>query len=131
MRRSERGAVSTFVAVIALAFLVAAGLAIDGGRKVNALGEASDLADNAARAGAQAVDLDTLRSTGQLVLHPTQAHQEAQDYLAALGQVAQSITVTGDTISVTVAITVDPVLLPTGAITVTATESATAITEEP
>jgi hypothetical protein len=31
---------------------------------------------------------------------------------------------------VTVAITVDPVLLPTGAITVTATESATAITEE-
>ena len=57
----ERGAVSTFLAVIALALLMAAGLAIDGGRKVNTLREASHLADNAARAGAQAVDLDTLR----------------------------------------------------------------------
>ena len=72
-----------------------------------------------------------LRSTGQLLLNPAQAQQEAQDYLAALGQVAQSITVAGDTISVTVALTVAPVLLPTGAITVNATESATAITEEP
>ena len=56
---SEQGAMSTFLAVIALALLMAAGLAIDGGRKVTALREASHLADNAARAGAQAVDVDT------------------------------------------------------------------------
>ena len=68
---NERGAVSTFLAVIALALLMAAGLAIDGGRKVNALREASHLADNAARAGAQAVDLDTLRTTGDLRLLPS------------------------------------------------------------
>ncbi len=67
---NERGAVSTFLAVIALALLMAAGLAIDGGRKVNALREASHLADNAARTGAQAVDLDTLRTTGDLTLLP-------------------------------------------------------------
>lgn len=131
MSRSEQGAVSTFVAVIALALLMAAGLAIDGGRKINALREASDLADNAARAGAQAVDLNTLRNTGEVRLDPNQAEQEARAYLAALGHTAQAITVSGDTINVTIDLTVDPVLLPTGPITVTATETATAVTEEP
>ena len=131
MRHRERGAVSTFVAVIALAMLMAAGLAIDGGRKINTLREASNLADNAARAGAQAVDLNTLRNTGELRLDPDQAEQEAQAYLAALGHTAQSLIVGGDTISVTVDLTVDPVLLPTGPIMVSATETATAITEEP
>ena len=81
----ERGAVSTFLAVIALALLMAAGLAIDGGRKVNALREASHIADNAARAGAQAVDLDTLRTTGELVVIPKQANERVDRYLAALG----------------------------------------------
>lgn len=131
MRRREQGAVSTFVAVIALAMLMAAGLAIDGGRKINTLREASDLADNAARAGAQAVDLDTLRTTGELRLHPHRAEQAAGDYLAAFDLTARAVTVSGDTIAVTVDLSVDPVLLPTGPITVTATETATAITEEP
>jgi len=131
MSRSEQGAVSTFVAVIALALLMAAGLAIDGGRKVNALREASDLADNAARAGAQAVDLNTLRNTGEVQLDLDKAEQQARDYLASLGHTAQSVTVSGDTINVTIDLTVDPVLLPTGPITVTATETATAVTEEP
>lgn len=131
MSRSEQGAVSTFVAVIALALLMAAGLAIDGGRKVNALREASDIADNAARAGAQAVDFNTLRNTGEVRLDLDKAEQEARDYLASLGHTAQSVTVSGDTINVTIDLTVDPVLLPTGPITVTATETATAVTEEP
>jgi Flp pilus assembly protein TadG len=126
----ERGALSTFVAVIALALLMASGLAVDGGRKVAALGEASHLADNAARAGAQAVDLDTLRSTGELRLRPDEATSRATDYLASLGHEGQ-IQVVGDTVSVTVSLTVNPVLLPIGAITVTATETARAITEEP
>ncbi|MDF1596583.1 MAG: pilus assembly protein TadG-related protein [Acidimicrobiia bacterium] len=129
--RSERGAVSTFLAVLALALLAAAGLVVDGGRKVNALREASNLADNAARAGAQAVDLDTLRTDGIVRLLPAAAEQEARDYLTDLGHTASEIVVTDDTITVTVELTVDPVLLPTGPITVTATETAAAITEEP
>ena len=131
MTDRERGAVSTFLAVIALALLMAAGLAIDGGRKVNALREASHLADNAARAGAQAVDLDTLRSTGEVRLHHDQAVSHADQYLTALGQTATAVTVNGDTITVTVRLTVDPVLLPTGQITVTATETAAAVTQAP
>lgn len=126
----ERGAVSTFLAVIALALLMAAGLAIDGGRKVTALREASHLADNAARAGAQAVDLDTLRTTGDLRLLPDQAAMRVDEYLIPLGHTA-NVTVAGDTVTVTISLTVDPVLLPTGTITVTATETAAAITQEP
>jgi Flp pilus assembly protein TadG len=131
MRQSDQGAVSTFVAVIAVAMLMAAGLAIDGGRKINTLREASNLADNAARAGAQAVDLDTLRTTGELRLDPYRAEQAVGDYLAAFDLTARAVTVSGDTISVIVDLTVDPVLLPIGPITVTATETATAITQEP
>ena len=126
----ERGAVSTFLAVIALALLMAAGLAIDGGRKVTTLREASHLADNAARAGAQAVDLDTLRTTGDLRLLPDQAATRVDEYLTPLGHSAV-VTVDGDTVTVTVTLTVDPVLLPIGTITVTATETAAAITQEP
>ncbi|MCH8991124.1 MAG: Tad domain-containing protein [Acidobacteria bacterium] len=126
----ERGAVSTFLAVIALAMLMAAGLAIDGGRKINALLEASHLADNAARAGAQAVDLDTLRTTGDLRLLPEEAAARVDQYLTSLGHTGE-ITVVGDTVTVTVSLTVDPVLLPMGPITVTATETAAAITLEP
>ena len=127
---SERGALSTFMAVIAFALLMSAGLAVDGGRKVNALREASHLADNAARAGAQAVDLDTLRSTGQLRLLPDQATTQVDQYLERLGHTGD-VKVTGDTITVTISLTVNPILLPTGPITVTATETATAITQEP
>lgn len=126
----ERGALSTFMAVIAFALLMAAGLAVDGGRKVNALREASHLADNAARAGAQAVDLDTLRSTGELRLDPDRATARVDEYLDRLGHTAE-VTITGDTVTVTISLTVDPILLPTGPITVTATETATAITQEP
>ncbi len=127
----ERGAVSTFLAVIALALLMAGGLAIDGGRKVNALREASHIADNAARAGAQAVDLDTLRTTGDLRLLPSEATDRVEEYLKTLGYNPADVVVNGAAVTVTVDITVDPVLLPTGPMTVSATETATAITQEP
>lgn len=127
---NERGAMSTFLAVIALSLLMAAGLAVDGGRKIAALREASHIADNAARAGAQAVDVDTLRTTGVLVVDADQATTNAEVYLTSVGHTG-SVTVATDTVTVTVSVTVDAVLLPIGDITVTATETATAVNEEP
>ena len=121
---------STFLAVIFLGLLMAAGLVVDGGRKIIALREASHLADNAARAGAQAVDLDTLRSTGSIVLDPDQATTRASDYLAAMGHTGD-MAVVGDTVTVTVTLTVAPTLLPVEAFVVTATETAAAVTEDP
>jgi hypothetical protein len=128
--RGDRGAVSTFLAVIALAMLMAAGLAYDGGRKISALREASHIAESAARAGAQAIDPAHLRTTGEVMLNPDQAVALAGDYLADVGHTGQ-VTVAGDAVTVTVTITVDPLLLPVGQMVVSATETATAITEEP
>ena len=126
----ERGTVSTFVAVITVAMLMAAGLAVDGGRKIAALREATHIADNAARAGAQAIDVDTLRTTGVLLVEPDEATTKADAYLASLGHSGQ-IQVSADTVTVTVSITVDTVLLPLAHITVTATETVAAVNEEP
>lgn len=126
----DRGAVSTFLAVIALAMLMAAGLAYDGGRKVAALREASHIAESAARAGAQAVDPAQLRTTGEVMLNPDQAVALAADYLADVGHTGQ-VTVADDVVTVTVTITVNAALLPVGEMVVSATETATAITEEP
>lgn len=120
----DRGAVSIFVAVLGVAFLLTAGLALDGGRKLGALSDARDLADNAARAGAQEIDPDAYIATGTPQLDPDAAYTAATSYLAATGNTG-TVVVTGDTVTVTVAIDVNPRFLP-GDWTVTATESATA-----
>ncbi|MBT8211552.1 MAG: hypothetical protein KJN71_00270 [Acidimicrobiia bacterium] len=121
----ERGSVSVLVAVLAIAFLMVAGLALDGGRKLGALAEARDLADNAARAGAQAVDTDTYQLTGTPALDPAVAEQAALDYLAATGHTGM-VAVAGSTVTVTVSLSVPTRFLP-GPFVVHATESATAV----
>lgn len=129
-RNGEKGAVSTFLAVIFVALLMTAGLVVDGGRKIIALRDASHLADNAARAGAQAIDLDELRTTGQLQLDPAEATTRAAAYLADTGHQGE-VSVNADTVTVTVTLTVEPALLPVGAMAVTATETAAPRTEDP
>jgi outer membrane protein TolC len=110
--------------VLALSVLAAAGLAVDGGRKLNGLAEARDLADNAARVGAQQVDVDAYRTTGVPSLDPGAASSAANAYLSTTGN-SGAVSVAGDTITVTVTLTITPRLLP-GTMTVSATESATA-----
>ena len=124
-RDNERGSVSILIAALGLALLMATGLAVDGGRKLGALSEARDIADNAARAGAQMVDTDAYRSTGTPTIDPAAATQRANAYLASQGHQG-TVTVTGTTVTVTVTITVDTRFLP-GPIVVSATESASAV----
>ena len=121
----DRGSVSMFIAVLALSFLMVAGLAVDGGRKLGALSDARDLADNAARAGAQAVDTNTYRSTGVPVLDPAAATHAAARYLAASGHTGE-VTVTAATVTVTVRLQVQTRFLP-GPYNVSATQTATAV----
>ena len=125
-RRDDRGAASILFAVVGVALLMATGLAVDGGRKLGALSEARDIADNAARAGAQMIDEDTYRSSGIPALDPAAATQRAHAYLATHGHTG-TVTVAGAAVTVTVTITIDPTFLP-GPMTVSATESATAMT---
>lgn len=125
--RSDRGSASILIAALGLALLMATGLAVDGGRKLGALSEARDIADNAARAGAQAVDPDAYRQTGIPTINPSAATQAATAYLASQGHTG-TITVNGTTVTVTVSITVNPTFLP-GSMTATATESASAVAD--
>ena len=125
-RPRERGAASILFAVLGVALLMATGLAVDGGRKLGALSEARDVADNAARAAAQMVDEDAYRATGVPTINPAAATERASAYLASQGQTG-TVLVDGTEVTVTVTITVNPTFLP-GQMTVSATESASATT---
>ena len=85
MRQPERGAVTVFVTILTVALLAVAGLVADGGRILAARREAGNVAESAARAGAQAIDLRVLRQQNQIALDPSEATIRARDYLTAAG----------------------------------------------
>jgi hypothetical protein len=96
---NERGSVTVFVVVFTVALLMVAGLVIDGGYTLAAHRRAFNEAEAAARAGAQAIDLDTLRATGTAILDPDAARARAEAYLAGSGHQG-SVEVDGDTVRV-------------------------------
>jgi len=60
-RRSERGSVTVFTAVFAIAVVFLLALILDGGSALNAKERAMDIAGQAARAAADTIDLQALR----------------------------------------------------------------------
>jgi hypothetical protein len=102
--RAEAGTVSAFVVVLLIGLFALAGLGLDGGLALAAKVRATGHAESAARAGAQAIDLAVYRATGQLRLVPAQADALAHGYLAEIGATG-AVTVTGDTVTVTVTTT--------------------------
>ena len=101
---AERGAISVFLAVLVPGLLLIIGLAVDGGAKVAATQRANAIADEAARAGGQALDVSAAL-TGQVRVDPAAAVAAAQDYLDR-SDVAGSVTVVdGDTLQVTTSLT--------------------------
>lgn len=99
---SERGAVTVFVVVLTMALLLMGGLVLDGGNTLAAQRRAFNEAEAAARAGAQAVDLDVLRATGAVQLDPAAAAALAESHLAGTGH-RGTVHVEGDTVRVSVA----------------------------
>jgi len=77
----DDGFISAFVVSLTMTFIVCAGLAIDGGRVVAARLKVADTAENAARAGAQA--LTDLR-TGVPRIDAQQAVRLSQLYLRSV-----------------------------------------------
>jgi Flp pilus assembly protein TadG len=106
-RDRDRGSVSAFVIVMAVALVACAGLVVDGGRLVAGRTEAADHAENAARAGAQEA-ADLRGETWQI--NPAAAQGAAESYLASQGVVG-SVSVNGRTITVTVTVTKSMTLL--------------------
>ncbi|SFP62892.1 hypothetical protein SAMN05660464_3758 [Geodermatophilus dictyosporus] len=101
---SERGAISVFLAVLVPGLLLIIGLAVDGGAKVAATQRANAVADEAARAGGQALDVAAALA-GEIRVDPAAAVAAAQDYLDR-NAVAGAVTVVdGDTLQVTTTLT--------------------------
>lgn len=122
----DKGLVTVFVVLMATVVVMFGGLVLDGGlalaAKVRAIGEAQE----AARSGAQAIDLAAYRRDGSLRLVPAQASQRARTYLSATGD-ESTVRATADSVTVTVTVhqgTQLLQLLGVGTLSVTATGSA-------
>lgn len=99
--RDDGGQVTAFIVIFTAAVVMFAGLVLDGGLALSAKVRAIDEAQEAARAGAQALDLAAYRRDGAVRLVPGQARALAKRYLAATGDTG-TVAVTGDTVTVTV-----------------------------
>ena len=101
VRRGEGGTATVFVVGFAVVLLACAGLVIDGGSAINARMKLADDVEQAARAGAQQIDIDTLRGSNVVTLDGLAAEARARQYLNALGYTRVTVPpVTGDTITV-------------------------------
>ena len=106
----ERGAISVFLAVLVPGLLLIIGLAVDGGAKVAATQRANAIADEAARAGGQALDVSAALAGG-IRVDPAAAVAAAQDYLDHIGVQGVVTVVDGDTLQVTTTITEPTIFL--------------------
>jgi hypothetical protein len=125
-RAGDAGQITAFVVVMMAALILLAGLVLDGGLTLDARERALAEAQEAARAGAQAINLAIYRQDGNLVLDPPQAVADARAYLAGIGA-SGTVLVAGNLVTVTVSITQPMQILDTAglsAITVHATASA-------
>jgi Flp pilus assembly protein TadG len=135
----DRGSVAVFTVVFAMAVVLLTALIVDGGIAMSARQRAADIAEQAARAAAEDIDVATLRSTGMAQVGPgacVLAGQLVQRYAQGAGTGVDAVTsaamdtcqvMRGNTATVQVTITTQP-LVPGvfGQFTETARESATA-----
>jgi hypothetical protein len=105
--RYELGSISGFVMVLTMTFVACAGLAFDGGRMIAARAEATDAAENAARAGAQQVT--SLRS-GSPRIDEKSAITAAHQFLKSIG-ITGAATADENSVTVTTNIKVPMTLL--------------------
>jgi hypothetical protein len=103
-RRRDEGTVTAFVVVLAAAFVAFGGLILDAGGALADKTTAMGVAQEAARAGAQQLDLTAFRQTGAVRLLPDQAAGAARAYLAQAGATGIA-TVANNTVTVTVTVT--------------------------
>ena len=124
--RARRGQVTVFIAGASLGLVLVAGLAVDGGRILAGREQAFDEAQEAARAGADALSAGALRTGNPTLVDPTAAVSAVQSYMHATDDTAR-VSVAGDQVTVVVTAQVQTEILSlAGLNTVTVTGSATA-----
>jgi hypothetical protein len=121
--------VTGFAIVMVTAMIAVAGLVLDGGLAVAAKVRAVSIAQSAARAGAQAIDLERYRRTGEIRIDVARATAAAQDWLHRAGATG-TVHATPRDVRVEVAATAPTQLLSlvgVDSLTVHATATATAV----
>lgn len=117
-RTGDQGMVSAFVVIFATALVFVAGLVVDGGRMLAEHRKVDNLADSAARAGAQAISDDAVRAGETVnVLDEGQAIDLACAFLANAGNNCgggTTVSVAGGEVTVTVEGSIDLLLLAGG-----------------
>ncbi|MCP2335427.1 TadE/TadG family type IV pilus assembly protein [Actinomadura rupiterrae] len=109
----DRGTITLYIVLFTPAVFVLAGLLLDGGRAIHARQRAADMAEQAARAGANQIDTATLRDTGKVQIDTLNACASAYSLLDDYGQQvdARNCDPTPNEVRVSVQITVHPQLL--------------------
>ncbi len=102
-RRDDRGSLALAAAVAFPAALILCGLVLDGGYTLAARQRAANHAENAARVGAQQLDIPELRRTGRIRLDPPAAVRAARAHLAQ-ARVTGTVQVSGRTVTVRVTV---------------------------
>jgi hypothetical protein len=110
LRSRDRGSATPWALGTVVMGLLAAGLVFDGGGAMAARVQAWDVAQQAARSGADQIDLATLRTTGTVQLDPAAAQAAAYEWLAHAGADG-TVVATTDQVTVTVTTTSPAVLL--------------------
>lgn len=106
----DRGSAAGWaIGTIAVGLLLA-GLLFDGAAAMTAKADAWSTAQQAARRGADQLDLATLRTSGEVLIDPAAAESAAAQWLAQAG-VAGTVVATVEQVSVTVTVTEATVLL--------------------
>ena len=80
----DRGSLTLMLIIMFVSLLALAGLVIDGGAQLDAASNASAIAQEAARAGAEQVNQSTAYSSGTFEVNPAEAIAAAQAYLATV-----------------------------------------------
>lgn len=125
--RADSGRVAAFTVVLTAAVLAVAGLVLDAGLALAGQTRAYNIATDAARTGAQQLDLALYRGSGQTRLDPTAAQAAATTRLEQVGADGTA-SATPTTVTVTVTTTQPTQLLAifgVPSITTSATATAT------
>ncbi len=102
--QAESGFVSLYVVVITVGLLAMAGLVIDGGNALAAREQATDAAQQASRAGADALSPDSLRGNPNGLTATPAAAQAAANRVLETAGVTGTVSVNGNNVTVTVVV---------------------------
>jgi len=108
----DTGSVTVLMLFLTISMMITAGIVIDGGRAMAGRQRAANTAEQAARLGADQLDLAAMRSGARTPLNTAAARADAIAFVNASGSnMTGTVTITGDTVSVHVTHTMPTSLL--------------------